>query len=132
MFVAGTPLSLAAVENEVRICVLPVDHISGNVDWVANAYHQIHSHGQTTFGLVPPPSFDIAKLRTRVRQIKDDKQISINDLVISSGLSRTAIMDMLNGRGRIAVGRIDTWWALAWALEVPFGELMGVLDNPDP
>jgi len=38
-------------------------------------------------------------------------------------------MDMLNGRGRIAAGRIDSWWALAWALGVPFGELMGSLDE---
>lgn len=40
-------------------------------------------------------------------------------------------MDLLNGRGRIANGRIDTWWALAWALRVSFGDLMGALDPPD-
>jgi len=49
---------------------------------------------------------------------------------MASGLSRTAIMDMLNGRGRIEVGRVDTWWAMAWALGIPFGELMGSLDDP--
>ena len=48
---------------------------------------------------------------------------------MATGLSRTAIMDMLNGRGRIVAGRIDTWWALAWALDIPFGELMGALDD---
>ena len=55
--------------------------------------------------------------------------MSIQDLVMESGLSRTAVLDMLNGRGRIATGRLDTWWALAWALNVPFGQLMSALDN---
>jgi hypothetical protein len=38
-------------------------------------------------------------------------------------------MDMLNGRGRVSTGRIDIWWALAWALNIPFGELMSALDD---
>jgi len=82
-------------------------------------------------GFNPPPSPDISKLRARVKDIKAERDYSIQDLVMASGLSRTAVMDLLNGRGRIAVGRIDTWWALAWALDIPFGELMGTLDKVD-
>lgn len=71
----------------------------------------------------------MSSLRARVRELKADRELSIQDLVMASGLSRTAVMDLLNGRGRISVGRIDTWWALAWALNVPFGELMAALDD---
>jgi len=79
-------------------------------------------------GLNPPPPLDIDRLRETARQIKIAKGLSIQDLVMASGLSRTAVLDMLNGRGRISRGRIDSWWALAWALGIPFGELMGSLD----
>jgi len=49
--------------------------------------------------------------------------------VMRSGLSRTAVLDMLNGRGRVTCGRLDSWWALAWALDVPMGWLMATLDD---
>jgi transcriptional regulator with XRE-family HTH domain len=94
---------------------------------VANAYQRTDAAG-VPHGLSPPPVADVERLRAKARAIKEEKGLSIQDLVMASGLSRTAVMDMLNGRGRIVVGRIDTWWALAWALGVPFGELMGVLD----
>ncbi|HMR48482.1 MAG TPA: helix-turn-helix transcriptional regulator [Arachnia sp.] len=81
-------------------------------------------------GLNPPAPIDVERLRARARQIKESKGLSIQDLVMASGLSRTAVLDMLNGRGRVAIGRVDTWWALAWALEVPFSELMRSLDEP--
>lgn len=80
-------------------------------------------------GLTPPPLLNIDCLRAKARQVKAEKGLSIQDLVMASGLSRTAVLDMLNGRGRISQGRIDSWWALAWALGVPFGELMGSLDE---
>ncbi|MDR1266052.1 MAG: helix-turn-helix transcriptional regulator [Propionibacteriaceae bacterium] len=56
----------------------------------------------------------------------------IADLVMASGLSRTAVLDMLNGRGRVTTGRLDSWWALAWALGIPFSDLMGALDEDRP
>jgi hypothetical protein len=71
----------------------------------------------------------MTRLRTRTHQLKDEKGLSIQDLVMTSGSSRTAVMDMLNGRGRISAGRLDTWWRLAWALDEPFGELMRSLDQ---
>lgn len=70
------------------------------------------------------------RLRDRAREIKEEKGLSIHDLVMASGLSRTAVLDMLNGRGRVNTGRIDTWWALASALDVTLGDLMSSLDEP--
>ena len=71
----------------------------------------------------------IEQLRVAIQAIRAGKGLSITDLMMRSGLSRTAVLDMLNGRGRINCGRIDTWWALAWALDIPFGSLMSTLDQ---
>ncbi|MDR2381097.1 MAG: helix-turn-helix transcriptional regulator [Bifidobacteriaceae bacterium] len=81
-------------------------------------------------GLVPPPPIPIRRLRTAAQGARATTGLSINDLVMASGLSRTAVLDLLNGRGRIASGRLDTWWALAWALNMPMGSLMASLDAP--
>jgi len=96
---------------------------------VVNAHYP--ADGRPAPGLNPPPQLDVERLRARARKLKEARGLSIQDLVMASGLSRTAVLDMLNGRGRITKGRIDSWWALAWALEVPFGELMSALDDPN-
>lgn len=101
---------------------------SQHVEGVANA--DPSADDKAPHGLNPPAPLDVERLRARAREIKENKGLSIQDLVMASGLSRTAVMDFLNGRGHVSVGRIDTWWALAWALEVPFGELMRSLDEP--
>ena len=82
--------------------------------------------------MTPPPEPDIDHLREKVRQIKASRGLSIQDLMMATDLSRTAIMDLLNGRGRISSGRIDTWWRLAWGLGIDFGDLMGTLDETKP
>ena len=81
-------------------------------------------------GINPPPPLPIDALRAEINKLRTKQQLSINNLVMRSGLSRTAVLDLLNGRGRIVTGRLDTWWALAWALDVPFGRLMAALDEP--
>lgn len=106
----------------------PKRRSSGQVEEVANADPSTDS--KLPPGFNPPAPIDVERLRARARQIKENKGLSIQDLVMASGLSRTAVLDMLNGRGRVAIGRVDTWWALAWALEVPFSELMQSLDEP--
>jgi transcriptional regulator with XRE-family HTH domain len=78
-----------------------------------------------------PPPLDVARVRARAKRAKADLGLSIQDLVMGSGLSRTAVLDLLNGRGRISNGRIDSWWALAWALGLTFGDLMGAADDGD-
>jgi len=104
---------------------------------VANAYHDpargrsesVRAVSSGPPGLFPPPAIPIARLRAAVQVERSSKSLSINDLMMRSGLSRTAILDLLNGRGRIACGRLDTWWALAWALDMPIGTLMSSLDD---
>jgi len=102
---------------------------------VANAYQAADAPDADRFhqteapGLNPPPPLPIDALRAAVRQLRADKGLSVDDVMMRSGLSRTAVMDLLNGRGRIACGRLDTWWALAWALGVPLCDLLRVLDD---
>lgn len=95
---------------------------------MSNAYLYRRDGDGEPFGFAPPPELDMDRLRAKAREIKAAKGLSILDLTMASGLSRTAILDMLNGRGRISAGRIDSWWALAWALGVSFGDLMSSLD----
>jgi len=45
--------------------------------------------------------------------------LSINDLAGRSGLDRSTVIELLGGRRGVADVRINTLWALAWALEVP-------------
>ena len=104
---------------------------------MANAYQDTRDEGSASLddltmrpaGLDPPPPIDMRQLRLEIQRIRAQKRLSINDLMMRSGLSRTAVIDMLNGRGRVSCGRIDSWWALAWALGVPFGELLSILDT---
>lgn len=104
---------------------------------VANAYPDSTERGRPgpavahpePPGLRPPPPIPISRLRGVVRALRVEKGLSINDVMMRSGLSRTATLDLLNGRGRIACGRLDSWWALAWALEVPLSQLVAALDD---
>ena len=102
---------------------------------MANAYQPADDAAPDRFreseapGLNPPPALPIDLLRAEARRIKAEKGLSIDDVMMRSGLSRTATLDLLNGRGRIACGRLDTWWALAWALGVTISDLMRVLDE---
>ena len=96
----------------------------------SEAYLRRDSHNRP-LGMAPPPSPDIERLRAKAREIKQTKGLSIEDLVLASGLSRRAVLDLLHGHGHVAVGRVDTWWRLAWALEVPLSVLIGALDESD-
>lgn len=44
--------------------------------------------------------------------------LSINDLAGRSGLDRSTVVELLGGRRGVGSARMDTLWALAWALEV--------------
>jgi len=105
---------------------------------VSNAYHDespsgpLHASSTEAPGLNPPPPLPIEHLREIVRRARAERGLSINDVMMRSGLSRTATLDLLNGRGRIACGRLDTWWALAWSLDVPLSELLRELEDTGP
>ncbi|MCA0250801.1 MAG: helix-turn-helix domain-containing protein [Actinobacteria bacterium] len=69
-------------------------------------------------GLIPPPSLDWDGWRRQVRQLKEERGLSINDLTMRSGLDRSTVIEILNGRRGVNDIRMTTLWALAWALQV--------------
>lgn len=69
-------------------------------------------------GLIPPPGLNWEGWRRLVRQLKDERGLSINELTMRSGLDRSTVIEILNGRRGVNDIRITTLWALAWALEV--------------
>ena len=69
-------------------------------------------------GLYPPPQLNWAAWRAHVKSVKAARGLSINDLTGRSGLDRSTVIELLNGRRGVGDARIGTLWALAWALEV--------------
>lgn len=69
-------------------------------------------------GLIPPPSLDWDGWRRAVRQVKEERQLSINDLTMRSGLDRSTVIEILNGRRGVNDIKMTTLWALAWALQI--------------
>ena len=69
-------------------------------------------------GLVPPPSLDWDGWRRLVRRLKEERGLSINDLTMRSGLDRSTVIEILNGRRGVNDIKMTTLWALAWALQV--------------
>ncbi len=68
-------------------------------------------------GLFPPPELDWDAWRQSVRDLKDERRLSINDLTMRSGLDRSTVIEILNGRRGTNDIRMTTLWALAWALQ---------------
>lgn len=78
--------------------------------------------------MIPPPTLDWDGWRRLVRQLKDERGLSINDLTMRSGLDRSTVIEILNGRRGVNDIRMTTLWALAWALEVDdFAEFIAPL-----
>lgn len=69
-------------------------------------------------GLHPPPPLNWIAWRAYVRGLKAAKGLSIDDLTGRSGLDRSTVIELLNGRRGVGDARIGTLWAFAWALEV--------------
>lgn len=70
-------------------------------------------------GLVPPPPLNWEAWRIEVARLKEANGLSINTLTERSGLDRSTVIELLGGRREIKGIRVDTLWALAWALEIP-------------
>jgi transcriptional regulator with XRE-family HTH domain len=68
--------------------------------------------------MVPPPPLDWTLWRARVQALKEARGLSINTITERSGLDRSTVIELLGGRRGVEGVRIDTMWALAWALEV--------------
>jgi transcriptional regulator with XRE-family HTH domain len=68
--------------------------------------------------MVPPPELDWPAWREHVRRLKAVRGLSINDLTMRSGLDRSTVIEILNGRRGVNDIKMTTLWAIAWALEV--------------
>jgi transcriptional regulator with XRE-family HTH domain len=68
--------------------------------------------------LAPAPPLRWEAWRAHVRCVKQERQLSIATITGRSGLDRSTVIELLNGRRGVADVRIGTLWALAWALEV--------------
>jgi len=73
-------------------------------------------------GLLPPPPLNWTAWRERTRGLKEQRGLSINTLTERSGLDRSTVIELLGGRRGVQSVKIDTLWALAWALEVTPGD----------
>lgn len=69
-------------------------------------------------GLHPAPDLNWPAWRRHVKELKAGTGLSINDLAARSGLDRSTVLELLGGRRGVGSARVDTLWALAWALEV--------------
>lgn len=69
-------------------------------------------------GLHPAPDLNWMAWRAHVKGLKSAAGLSINDLAGRSGLDRSTVLELLGGRRGVGSARVDTLWALAWALEV--------------
>jgi len=77
-----------------------------------------HPAALAAAGLVPPPALDWEAWRRHVDTIRKQRGLSINKLTERSGLDRSTVIELLGGRRGVHGIRIESAWALAWALEV--------------
>lgn len=90
-----------------------------------------HDHGKATiYGLQPPPEPNLAALREAARAIREATPgLTIDVLAARSGLSRNAVLNLLNGSRD---GGLTSWYLLAHGLGVPFSDLARYLDDSLP
>ncbi|MDR1448813.1 MAG: helix-turn-helix transcriptional regulator [Propionibacteriaceae bacterium] len=65
--------------------------------------------------------------------MKKARGLSINMLAQRSGLDRSTVIELLGGRRGVEGVRIDSLWALAWALETDpaaFPDFLAPLTSP--
>jgi DNA-binding XRE family transcriptional regulator len=71
------------------------------------------------------PNF--AALRNALRMRRAELALTYEALAERSGLSRTGVINLEVGN---RIGSLATWFAIARALELPFGDLMEHLNEP--
>jgi hypothetical protein len=69
-------------------------------------------------GLIPPPKLNWNAWRRHVQQLKQTRNLSINELTMRTGLDRSTVIEILNGRRGVNDIKMTTLWAMAWALDV--------------
>ena len=72
------------------------------------------------------PNFDA--LRNALGRRRAELGLTYEALAERSGLSRTGVINLEVGN---RIGTLATWFAIARAIDVPFGQLMEQLNEPD-
>ncbi|OZM70396.1 transcriptional regulator [Amycolatopsis antarctica] len=67
------------------------------------------------------PDADYDALRAAFEKHRKDQQLSFDALVRMTGIARSSIIDIAQGRTR---GSLESWHRLAHALDVPLADLM--------
>lgn len=76
---------------------------------------------------MPLPDPNFVALRHALSARRAELGYTYEALAERSGLSRTGVINLEVGN---RVGSLTTWYALAHALDLPFGELMQKLEDP--
>lgn len=77
----------------------------------------------------PPPPPDLAALRAELDRLRQQRKLTWEQLAERSGIARQTVFNVR----REYEGSLSTWHALAWALNVPVGDLLGHLGgHPAP
>lgn len=76
---------------------------------------------------VPSASPNYRALQQELSRRRASSGLTYEALAERAGLSRVGVINLELGH---RMGSLSTWFALAHALEVPFGELMSHLDTP--
>ena len=71
-----------------------------------------------------PPDPNLAAIRLGLARIRAERGYTYDQLAERSGLARRTLIEIEQGR---TIGTLKTWHALAHALEVPIGEILGPL-----
>lgn len=71
----------------------------------------------------PPPTPNLAALRAELDRLRQGQGLTWEQLADRAGIARQTV---LNVRGNTD-GSLITWFQIAWALEVPVGELLAHL-----
>ncbi|AKV54951.1 hypothetical protein BACT_0299 [Bifidobacterium actinocoloniiforme DSM 22766] len=95
-----------------------LDSLGGVPDLVATSLAAVPDVASQAPGLIPPPLLDWENWRAMVRDLKAERGVSINAIAERSGLDRSTVIELLNGRRQVKSFRVDTLWSLAWALGV--------------
>jgi hypothetical protein len=86
-------------------------------------YGVVSDRGEfSLYGLEPPPDPDLEAMRAAARRIRESSPgLTIEVLAARSGLSRNAVLNLLNGHRD---GGIASWYRLAHGLNVPLTDLV--------
>jgi transcriptional regulator with XRE-family HTH domain len=73
-----------------------------------------------------PVDPDFGRLAAKLEELRDARGLTYEELAEASGLSRRGIISLERGERH---GNVGTWFKVANALGVKFGDLMAVLDD---